>query len=140
MKNLWFFSGFCPRREHFESLTTHISAKNPNFQKRLNRALDNHIGYLYIQSELNWSIAHGVYRLLVNTQISSFWAILGNFGSVRGIFSDSRTKNRRKIKIFKIGSIGFLNIIITNHKPKIRLIGSFLVGSIAFEWTQYCSK
>ncbi len=134
------FWGFCPRREHFESSKTHILAKNQNFQKRLNRALDNHIGYLYMQSELYWSIAPGVYRLLVNTQISSFWAIFGNFGSVHGIFSDSRTKNRWKIKIFKICSIGFLIIIITNHKPKIRSIGSFLVSFIDFEWTHYCSK
>ena len=134
------FWGFCPRREHFESSTTHILAKNQNFQKRLNRALDNHIGYLYIQSELYWSIAPGVYRLLVNTQISRFWAIFGNFGSVHGIFSDLRTKNRWKIKIFKICSIGFLIIIITNHKPKIRSIGSFLVSFIDFEWTHYCSK
>ena len=93
-----------------------------------------------IQSELYWSIAPGVYRLLVNTQISSFWAIFGNFGSVHGIFSDSRTKNRWKIKIFQIRSIEFLIIIITNHKPKIRSIGSFLVSSIDFEWTHYCSK
>ena len=109
-------------REHFESSTTHILAKNQNFQKRLHRALDNHIGYLYIQSELNWSIAHGgVYRLLVNTQISSFWAILGNFGSVRGIFSDSRTKNRRKImknqlKLKKLNNFStFFNDFWRNH-------------------------
>ena len=149
MKHFWWFYKFwkisdfwwfCPGREHFESSTIHILAKNQNFQKRLNRALDNHIGYLYIQSELYWSIAPGVYRLLVNTQISSFWAIFGNFGSVHGIFSDSRTKNRWKIKIFKICSIGFLIIIITNHKPKIRSIGSFLVSSIDFEWAHYCSK
>ena len=108
--------------------------------KRLNGALDNHIGYLYIQSELYWSIAPGVYRLLVSTKMFSFWAIFGHFGSVHEIFSDSRTKNRWKIKIFQIRSIGFLIIIITNHKPKIRSIGSFLVSSIDFEWAQYCSK
>ena len=134
------FWWFCPRREHFESSKTHILAKNQNFQKRLNRALDNHIGYLYMQSELYWSIAPGVYRLLVSTQIFSFWAIFGHFGSVHEIFSDSRTKNRWKIKIFQIRSIGFLIIIITNHKPKIRSIGSFLVSSIDFEWAHYCSK
>ena len=79
--------------------------------------MDNHIGYLYIQSELYWNIAHEFYRLLVNTKISSFWAIFGKFGSVHGIISDSQTKNRRKIKIFKIGSIGFFKIKMTNHKP-----------------------
>ena len=55
-------------------------------------------------------------------------------------FSAIRGPNRWKIKIFKICSIGFLIIIITNHKPKIRSIGSFLVSFIDFEWTHYCSK
>ena len=139
LKNLGFLR-ILPPAWAFWKFNDPYFTKNQNFQKRLNEALDNHIGYLYIQSELYWSIAPGVYRLLVNTQISSFWAIFGNFGSVHWIFSDSRTKNRRKIKIFKIGSIGFWNIIITNHKPKIRSIGSFLVSSIDFEWTLYCSK
>ena len=134
------FGVFSGQKRRFRPKKCEKTVKNQNFQKRLNRALDNHIGYLYIQSELNWSIAHGVYRLLVSTKISSFWAILGNFGEIHGIFNDSRTKNRRKFKIFKICSIGFLNIIITNHKPKIRSIGSFLVSSIDFEWTHYCSK
>ena len=65
-------------------------AKNQNFQKKLNRALDNHIGYLYIQFELYWSIAHGVYRLLVNTKFLAFGpfsAILAKymeFSTIRG--------------------------------------------------------
>ena len=137
LKNQRFFEDFAPGVSILKVQRPIFWPKIKIFKKGSMGLLDNHIGYLYIQFELYWSIAPRVYRLLVNTQISSFWAILGNFGSLRGIFSDSRTKNRRKIKIFKIGSIGFLNIIITNHKRQIRSIGSFLVSSIAFERTQY---
>ena len=68
----------------------HILAKSQNIQKSLNRALDNHIGYLYIQSELYWSNAHGVYRLLVNTKFPAFVPLLANlapymeFSAIRG--------------------------------------------------------
>ena len=39
-----------------------------------------------------------------------------------------------------LGQRAIIPTIITNHKPKIRSIGSFLVSSIDFEWTHYCSK
>ena len=78
--------------------------KNQNFQKRLNRALDNHIGYLYIQFELYWSIAHGVYRLLVSTKFLAFGPFLANlapymeFSAIRGPKISEKSKFLKSAK------------------------------------------
>ena len=71
------FWGFWPGREHFESSTTHILTKNQNFQKRLNRALDNHIGYLYIYTI--WALLeHCTWSLYTFSKYTNF-QLLGHF-------------------------------------------------------------